>query len=174
MTDYSAATHKLLLRYYKIRQKIGDDFKIKDQSGQTVFQARSKHPIFGDKFILEDINGRPLIQIRGEPFFHNNFEIFAYTSDGSKERLATINRTSVWKHNFIIQTTYGQYELKQDGLLALSYLLTKNRGQDTVATIQRHGLSLMDTFTVGIIENEQENYAFILSMIIALHCTSHD
>lgn len=54
----SSETSKPKLRYYKVQQRFFDDFKIKDQSGETVFYARSKHPIFGDKFIIENTNGR--------------------------------------------------------------------------------------------------------------------
>ena len=48
-------------RRYQIREKIfslGDNFKIKDESGQDVFTVRSKLFTLGDKLILEDMGGK--------------------------------------------------------------------------------------------------------------------
>lgn len=48
-------------RRYQIREKIfslGDNFKIKDESGHDVFTVRSKLFSMGDKLILEDMAGK--------------------------------------------------------------------------------------------------------------------
>ncbi len=48
-------------RRYQIREKIfsiGDNFKIKDETGQDVYTVRSKIFSVGDKLILEDMAGK--------------------------------------------------------------------------------------------------------------------
>ena len=61
MASYMART-----RRYQIREKIfslGDNFKIKDESGQDVFTVRSKLFSVGDKLVLEDMNGKYITNI---------------------------------------------------------------------------------------------------------------
>ena len=58
MAAYQQATST---RRYQIREKffsIGDNFKIKDESGQDVFTVRSKIFSIGDKLVLEDMAGK--------------------------------------------------------------------------------------------------------------------
>ena len=57
-----AASHQTTsTRRYQIREKIfslGDNFKIKDESGQNVFTVRSKNFTIDDKLVLEDMAGK--------------------------------------------------------------------------------------------------------------------
>ena len=48
-------------RLYQIRETIfslGDNFKIKDELGNDMFNVRSKILSIGDNLILEDLNGK--------------------------------------------------------------------------------------------------------------------
>ena len=59
--SFQMASYMARTRRYQIREKIfslGDNFKIKDESGQDVFTVRSKLFSVGDKLVLEDMNGK--------------------------------------------------------------------------------------------------------------------
>ena len=48
-------------RRYQVREKIfsiGDNFKIKDETGQDIYTVRSKIFSVGDKLVLEDMAGK--------------------------------------------------------------------------------------------------------------------
>jgi uncharacterized protein YxjI len=48
-------------RRYQIREKIfslGDNFKIKDETGQDVYTVRSKLISLGNKLVVEDMAGK--------------------------------------------------------------------------------------------------------------------
>ncbi|CAF0796247.1 unnamed protein product [Adineta ricciae] len=162
-------------RRYQIREKIfslGDNFKIKDESGQDVYTVRSKLFSFGDKLILEDMAGNGLVKIRQELMhLHPTFNLLSARSGDSDRQLAVVKKKFTFlRQKFTIDSVYGEYSLEGLDIFAHSFTLMKN-GQ-TVAIVNKKFFSLSDTYGVEIAGNE--DHAFVLSLIIILDQIIYD
>ncbi|CAF1238740.1 unnamed protein product [Rotaria sp. Silwood1] len=168
-------TQAMPARRYQIREKIfsiGDNFKIKDESGQDVYKVRSKLISLGDKLVLEDMAGNGLIKVQQELLhLHPTFNILSARPGDSDRQLAVIKKKFAFLHQkFNIDSVYGSYALEGLDIFAHSFTLIKN-GR-AVAIVSKKFFSLSDTYGVEIVGDEDQ--AFILALVIVLDQVLYD
>ncbi|CAF3584546.1 unnamed protein product [Adineta steineri] len=164
---------------YQIREKIfafTNSFKIKDEFGQDKYTVRSKKWTLGKKLVLEDINGNALFKIRQNGIrFLDQFNILSARDGDSDRQIASIRQKfTFFKHSYIIYSIYGEYKMKGLDIFDHSFTL-KNKNNKTIAIVNKKYFSFADSYEIEMIESnndkQQEDHAFILALIIVLHCS---
>jgi uncharacterized protein YxjI len=105
----------------------------------------------------------------------DQFSISSARNGDSDQPVATVRqKLTFFKHSYDIYSIYGEYHLKGLDVFDHSFTLKKKDGR-TVAIVNKKYFSIADTYGVEIIETnndkEQEDHAFILSLILVLHCS---
>ncbi|CAF0932089.1 unnamed protein product [Rotaria sordida] len=163
---------------YLIREKfftIGNSFKIKDELGHNKYIIRSKMWTFGRKLILEDMNGNALLKIHQKAFrFLDQFNILSARDGELNQQVASIRQKfTFFKNSYKIYSKYGEYKFKGLDVYDQAFVL-KNKDDKTIAIVNKKYLAIPHTYDVEVINsiNDQirEDHAFILALIIALHC----
>ncbi|WP_291632386.1 LURP-one-related family protein [Clostridium sp.] len=156
------------MKFY-IREKvfsIGDNFNIKDVSGKDVFNVMGKIFSIGNKLRIYDMDNNEIVYIEQKLFKllpeYNIYLTGNYAASVKKEFTLFSNR-------FDIDSNMGNYEIEGD-FFAHDFSITKNGS--IVAEINKKWVSWGDTYEINI--NEQENYAFILAMVIVIDQVLHD
>ncbi len=154
---------------YQIRQKIfsfGDNFTIKDESGQDNYIVRGKVFSFGDKLKIEDMHGNELVYIEQQLFrFLPEYNIFA----GGQHMAMVKKEFTFFKPKFIINSQLGAYEIEGD-IFSHDFTILKN-GM-IVAVVSKQWFSFSDTYGVDISGNEDQ--AFMLALVIVIDQVLHD
>jgi uncharacterized protein YxjI len=149
---------------YQIREKLfsfTDDFAIKNQYDEPIFNVSGKFLSIGHKLNLEDLNGNQLYYME-QKLFKFLPEYYIYDSLGNQ--VARVKKQfTFFTPKFEIESTHGSYELNGD-ILDHDFEITKNNS--VCAIISKQWFSLACTYGVDI--NENEDQAFILSLIIIL------
>lgn len=154
---------------FKIREKIfsfGDDFTIKDGYENDIFKVKGKVFSFGDKLRLFDMNEVELFYIEQKLFkFLPEYTIFQ-----GDRGVATVKRKlALFGSRFEIFSDYGNFEI--DGSpFNHDFQLWKN-GR-VIAQISKRFFSFTDTYGVEIVDDE--NFAFVLALVIVIDQCIHD
>ncbi|MGH4137693.1 LURP-one-related/scramblase family protein [Clostridium sp.] len=152
-----------------MREKIfsmGDKFTIKDASGDDVFSVEGKIFSMGNKLKIYDMGGNEIVYIEQKLFkLLPEYGIYlngTYAAKVKKEFTFISNR-------FDIDSNMGNYEIEGD-FLAHDFSIMKN--DSTIAEINKKWVAWGDTYEIEI--NEQENYAFILALVIVIDQVLHN
>ena len=156
------------MKFY-IQEKIfsiGDNFNIKDALGNDVFNVQGKIFSMGNKLRIYDIYNNEIVYIEQKLFKllpeYNIYFNGNYAAKVKKEFTFFSNR-------FDIDSNMGKFEIEGD-FFAHDFSIMKNG--NTVAVINKKWLSWGDTYEINI--NEQENYAFIVALVIVIDQVLHD
>lgn len=154
---------------YIVREKvftIGNKFQIKDDQGIPRFEVVGKVFTIGKKLNIYDMIGNNVAYIEQKIFrFLPEYNIYLNNQLG-----ATIKqKLSFFKHRFSIESDFGDFDVEGD-IFAYNFSIYKN-GRE-VARVNKKWISFSDTYMVDIDNNE--NQAFILSIVIVLDQVLHD
>ena len=156
------------MKFY-IRQKIfsiGDKFTIKDASGDDVFNVDGKIFSMGNKLKIYDMGGNEIVYIEQKLFKL----LPEYSIDLNGTYAAKVKKEfTFFSNRFNIDSNMGNYEIEGD-FLAHDFSIMKN--SSTIAEINKKWVAWGDTYEIEI--NEQENYAFILALVIVIDKVLHD
>jgi uncharacterized protein YxjI len=117
-----------------------------------------------------------LLKIRQKKFhFLDQFHILSARDGESDLQIASIRqKLTFFKHSYIIYSIYGEYQLKGLDIFDHAFTLKKKNGK-TIAIVNKKYFAMADTYGVEMIEanndKEEEDHAFVLALIIALHCS---
>lgn len=75
-----------------------------------------------------------------------------------------------FKHSYNIYSIYGEYKMKGLDIFDHAFTLANKDGK-TIAIVNKKFFSMADTYGVEIIDTDQEDHAFILALILVLHCS---
>jgi len=154
---------------FVVRQKIwtfGDDFVIKDEYGNEHFMVKGKVFSFGDKLRLYTMDGRELYYIEQKLFrFLPEYDIYH-----QGRSIATIKKEfTFFKPKFSISSVMGNYSIDGD-FWGMEFSILKSGA--TVAHVSKRWFSWSDTYGVDI--SDEEDYAFILALVIVIDQVIHD
>jgi uncharacterized protein YxjI len=159
---------------YLIQEKhlsLDNRFIITDDSGVVRYKVNSTFFAMGDKLLISDADGKELIRIRQENLhLHLTYKIFGIRSDGSEYQLGSIKRTGApWQHKLEISSGDGEYIMKRTGG-ASSRKFTITKGDMVIATTTKDVSPTKSLYWVNIIDHNEEDHAFLLSVVIVLSC----
>lgn len=152
-----------------IKQKVftlGDNFTIKDDRGVERFMVKGQLFSLGDKLRIYDMTGQELIYIEQKILrFLPEYKIYYLGRP-----MATIKKEFTFlKPRFNIQSERDNYTIVGN-FLALNFSIFKNNRK--IASISKSWISWGDTYTIDILEGE--NQAFILALVIIIDQVLHD
>ncbi|WMM24530.1 LURP-one-related family protein [Tissierella sp. MB52-C2] len=154
---------------YLIRERIfsfSDSFTINDENNRPYYEVVGKVFSIGNKLNLYDMNGRNLLYIEQKIFrFLPEYIIY----EGNKVVARIQKEFTFFKPKFTIDSSYGDFTIDGD-VFAYNFNIIKN-GRP-VAWISKKFLSFSDTYSIDIAD--EENHAFILSLVIVLDQVFHD
>lgn len=154
---------------YLIRQKLfsfRDNFTIKNEYGEDCFNVYGKIFSLGDKLYLTDMQGRELFYIEQRLFrFLPEYTIY---QEGSPVARVKKNLT-FFRASFDITSAYGDFNIDGD-FFAYDFTIFKNGAP--AAIVSKKWFSFSDTYGVSVSDNE--NAAFILSLVIVLDMVYHN
>ena len=75
-----------------------------------------------------------------------------------------------FKHSYNIYSIYGEYKMKGLDIFDHSFTLA-DKDEKTIAIINKKFFSMADAYGVEIIDADQGDHAFILALILVLHCS---
>jgi len=154
---------------FLVKQKIfsfGDNFVIKDDHGNDHFIVKGKVFSLGDKLKIYDLMGQELFYIEQKLMRL----LPQYTIYRSGQAVATVKKDfSFFKPRFSIWSVYGSYTIQGD-FWGMNFSIIKNGRW--VAQVSKKWLSFRDTYGVDIADDE--NYAFILALVIVIDQVLHD
>lgn len=122
-----------------------------------------------------------LLKIQRKRFrFLDQFTILSVqdgeSEDGeAEEEIASIRqKLTFFKHSYRIYSANGEYKMKGLDIFDHSFTLTNKDGK-TIAIVNKKFFSVADTYGVEMIDTNNdkgsEDHAFILALIIVLHCS---
>lgn len=163
---------------YVIREKffrLGEDSEITDEAGHPVFQVDGKVLTLHHTLVVRDLNGQEVAKVTKElialrPTYH-------LTVHGQEVAEVRKKLFSPFIDRFTIDIP-GPDDLTITGSL-LDHEYTVRRGEQQVASVSKHWISLTDTYGVDIAPGEDE--VLILTSVLALdlaedaeHAGDHD
>jgi uncharacterized protein YxjI len=109
--------------------------------------------------------------------FHllDQFSIISARDGESDQQVATVRQKfTFFKHSYKIYSMYGEYKMKGLDIFDHAFTLNNKNGK-TIAIINKKFFAMADTYGIEIIDSnndrEPEDHAFILAVIIVLHCS---
>mgnify|MGYP001265993007 FL=1 len=154
---------------FLVKQKIfsfGDNFIIKDDQGNDRFIVKGKVFALGDKLRIYDMAGQELFYIEQKLLRL----LPEYTIYKSNQAVATVKKDfTFFKPRFSIWSTYGNYSI-HGNFWGMDFSIIKNGRQ--VAQVSKRWLSFSDTYGVDIADDE--DYAFILALVIIIDQVLYD
>ena len=156
------------MKFY-IREKlfsIGDKFSIKDISGIAVFDVEGKVFSLGNKLKIYDVDKNEIVYIE-QKLFKLLPEYNIYISGNYVAKVK--KQFAFFSNKFNIDSNMGNYEVDGD-FLAHDFSIIKNG--NTIAEVNKKWVAWGDTYEINI--DEQENYAFILAVVIVIDQVLHD
>lgn len=156
---------------YLLKQKLfsfGDDFTIKDQSGEPVFQVDGKaFTLLREKLAFEDMQGNELAFIRERIIaLTPSYEILR---NGEVAAVVKKDLINLFRCGFTVDVP-GPDDLEAQGSL-LDHEYTFTRGSRTVATVSKRWFSFTDTYGVEI--EGAEDPVLILSSTVIIDMICH-
>lgn len=155
---------------YLMKQKLwamGDDFVIKDQSGNDAFLVDGKAFSFGDKLSFQDMSGNEIAYISQKLLsFKKTYELYRQGS-----LFATVVKDiTFFKSSFSVDVPGpNDYEVKGN-FLAHEYSFI--RSGKPVAHVSKEYFSWADTYGIDIVDGEDDITILATAVIIDLVC--HD
>ena len=117
-----------------------------------------------------------LLKIRQRGFrFLDQFTILSARDGESDQQVATVRQKfTFFKHGYMIYSIYGEYKLKGLDIFDHAFTLNNKNGQ-TIAIVNKKFFAMADTYGVEMIDSnndkQPEDHAFVLALIIVLHCS---
>jgi uncharacterized protein YxjI len=146
----------------------GDDFTIKDESGQERFFADGHAFSIGDALTFKDMQGNVLAEVRQKLLsIGKTFDIYR-----GGTRVATVKKRifTLFRDAFdVVDETQGDFDA-EGNFFDLDYRIT--RDGRVVATISKKLLSLRDSYTIDVAEGEDD--VLILCIATVIDMCSHD
>lgn len=154
---------------YLMKQKLfafGDDFTIRDETGQDRFFVDGKVFSFGDRLSLQDMAGNELADIRQRLLaFGPTYEIYR---DGERAALVKKALFTLLHCTFTVDVP-GPDDLEARGDL-LDHEYTFSRRGEAVAEVSKGWFSLTDSYGVEIAEGEDDVLILAASVVIDMAC----
>ena len=155
---------------YLLKQKLfsfGDDFTIKDEEGNKVFQVDGKaFKILREKLSFEDMEGKELAFIRERLIaLTPSYEILR---DGECVAVVKKDLINLFRCGFTVDVP-GPDDLEAQGSL-LDHEYTFTRGSRTVATVSKRWFAFTDTYGVEIEPMEDPVLILASTVIIDMIC----
>lgn len=154
---------------FYIKEKIfsiGDKFSITDVSGNDVFKVEGKIFSLGNKLRIYDTNNNEIVYIEQKLFkLLPEYSIYLNGNYAAKVK----KQFTFFSNKFKIESNMGNYEIEGD-IFAHDFSIVNNGS--VVAQINKKWISFGDAYQINI--NEEENYAFILAMVIVIDQVLHD
>lgn len=156
---------------YQIRQKIiswGDDFTIKDESGEDRYYVDGKAISIGDKLSLQDMNGTELAAIEQKVLsFGKTYRILR---DGKAVGTVRKKKFTLFRDVFEVEdSAAGDLDAEGD-YFDHEYRFTRDGRQ--VASVSKKLFSLSDSYGVEIADGEDD--VLILAVVVVIDLCSHD
>lgn len=156
------------MKFY-IREKIfsiGDKFSIKDVSGNDVFNVDGKIFSLGNKLRIYDLHKNEIVYIEQKLLkLLPEYNIYLNGNYAAKVK----KKFTFFSNRFDIDSNMGNFQIEGD-FFAHDFSIVKN--DRIVAEINKKWVAFGDTYEIDI--NEEENYAFILAMVIVIDQVLHD
>ena len=158
---------------YVMKQKLfawGDDFKIKDESGQDRYYVDGKAFSLGDKLSFQDMQRRELVRI--EQKIISLVKKYEILRDG--RRVATIKKKpfTFFRDAFEMEDAAAGDLDAQGDFFDHEYVFT--RDGRTVATVSKKFFSWTDTYGVDIAPGEDDVLLLAATVVIDLCCHDED
>lgn len=155
---------------YLLKQKLfsfGDDFTIKDDAGNAVFQVDGKaFKILREKLAFEDMQGHELAFIRERLIaLTPSYEILR---NGECVAVVKKDLINLFRCGFTVDVP-GPDDLEAQGSL-LDHEYTFTRGSRTVATVSKKWFSFTDTYGVELEAGEDPVLILASTVIIDMIC----
>ena len=154
---------------FVIKQKIftfGDDFTIKDENGNEHFRIKGKVFALGDKLRMYTMDGVELFYIEQKLFRF----LPEYTIYDAGQSVATVKKEfTFFKPKFNITSTIGDFTI-EGNFWGMEFSILKSG--IPVAQVSKQWFSWSDTYCVDVADNE--DYAFMLSLVIVIDQVIHD
>ena len=154
---------------YVMRQKLfswGDDFTIKDETGEDVFLVDGKAFSLGDQLSFQDLQGQELCFIRQKLLaLGKTYEIYR---GGELAAVVKKDLFSFFHCTFTVDVPSPEDLVAQGNLLDHEY--TYVRGGEVVATVSKQWFSFADTYGVEIDEGEDEILLLASTVVIDMAC----
>ncbi len=154
---------------FQVKEKVfsfGDDFTIKDASGDDHFIVKGKVFSFGDKLHLYNMVGQELYYI--EQKLLRMLPEYTIFSQGKPVAMVK-KKIAFFGSKFVIESEYGHYDIEGQPF-NYSFDIMKNGG--VVATVSKKFFSFSDTYGVDI--SDQEDYGFLMALVIVIDQIIHD
>lgn len=152
-----------------VRQKIfsfGDSFTINDEMGNPCFRVQGKVFAIGDKLRMYDMQGNELVYIE-QKLFKLLPEYTIYYNGMPAARVK--KEFTLFKPRFNIESFIGNYTI-EGNFWGMDFNVLKD-GR-IAARVSKSWFSLRDTYGVDI--SDEEDYAFILALVIVIDQVIHD
>jgi uncharacterized protein YxjI len=155
---------------YLLKQKLfsfGDDFTIKDDNGNAVYQVDGKaFTLLREKLSFEDMQGKELAFIRERIIsLTPSYEIL---SNGDVAAVVKKDLINLFRCGFTVDVP-GPDDLEAQGSL-LDHEYTFTRGSRTVATVSKRWFSFTDTYGVDVEPGEDPVLILASTVIIDMIC----
>jgi len=142
--------------------RLGEDSDIMDESGQPVFQVDGKVFTLRDLLVIKDTSGQEVAPVHRKLIaLRPTYEI---TVAGREVAEVRKHLFTPFRDSYTIDVP-GPDDLEIQGSL-LDYDFTIRRGDQVVATVSKHWLTLRDTYSVEIAQGEDE--VMLLASVLAL------
>lgn len=156
---------------YKLRQRLislGDDFKIEDEHGQTIYNVDNKLLRIRDTFVITDRDDNEVATIRERILaLRDTVDILR----GGKP-IAVVRKAwfTPFRDKFSIDVKDGEDLVAQGNLLDHEYEI--RRGNDVIAQISKRWFTFRDTYGISIEAGEDDG--LILAVAVAIDEMVHD
>ncbi|MDP2274598.1 MAG: LURP-one-related family protein [Archangium sp.] len=155
---------------YLLRQDLlsfGDDFTIKNEAGEPVFQVDGKaFTLVREKLAFEDMQGQELAFIRERIIaLTPSYEILR---NGEVAAVVKKDLINLFRCGFTVDVP-GPDDLEAQGSL-LDHEYTFTRGSRTVATVSKRWFSFTDTYGVEIEPGEDPVLILASTVVIDMIC----
>ncbi len=155
---------------YQMRQRIwswGDNFDIKDATGNTAYVVKGKVFSWGDKLSMQDAQGREVAYIAQKLFsLRPQYQIYRNGEEFAEVRKDFL---SLFRDKFTLDVP-GPNDYRITGSI-LDYEYTFERGGQTVAQVSKRWFSFSDTYGVDIVEGEDD--VAILATCVVIDMIAH-
>jgi len=154
---------------YVLRQKFwswGDDFTIRDESGQDVFLVDGRAFSWGDKLSFQDMSGREVAFISQRLLSWGP----TYEIERGGELLAVVKKElfTFFRCRFMVDVP-GPDDLEASGDF-LDHEYVFERGGEIVASVSKHWFNLTDTYGVEIAGGDD---VLILASAVVIDMVCH-
>ena len=150
---------------YVIRERffrLGEDSDITDESGRPVFHVDGKVLTLRDRLVMQDMAGREVASVNRKLIaLRPTYEISLAGREGAQLRKHFF---TPFRDSFTIDVP-GPDDLELEGSL-LDHDFTIRRGDQVVATVSKHWLTIRDAYSVDVADGEDD--VLILASVLAL------